>query len=115
MPKLFTHIIVSANDGAVLYRASDGMVLAARQGTIVNMGEDPQRTQQRHFLDKYSAGKFLRVAAEHDDGCESVAACQCGTFNRRSPGFVSTVDIEDRDGDSRIITGPEVVGSGTRH
>ena len=51
---------------AVLYRASDGMCIAARQATVVSCGEDKDKAIIRTFRDETFATMFLRKFADDD-------------------------------------------------
>lgn len=70
--KVHTHILnYSGKDavagGATLYRASDGMLLAARVDTAVFVGCDPRiPLRQRAFLTPEFAMTFIRRVADAD-------------------------------------------------
>ena len=51
---------------AMLYRASDGMCIAARQATVVSCGEDKDKAIIRTFRDETYATMFLRKFADDD-------------------------------------------------
>jgi hypothetical protein len=72
----YTHIIVSweSNQAEKLFRASDGMYVGERAGTIVLYGEDPNapptdphKRKGRDFIDTKSAAAFLREKATRHD------------------------------------------------
>jgi hypothetical protein len=91
-----THIIIhQGTESEILYRASDGMVIAGRSGTVVQFGENPMATEQRQFLDKSSAAAYLRKIADKDADSPAV--------------------IEDRDAERRIISPADAVGAGLRN
>ena len=105
-----SHIIYEdkASNVDSLYRSRDGISLAARVGNEVIFGEDPNpnRLQQRKFLDDSYAKMYLRTLADHDDGCKSVAECQCGAFARRSAGFAHSANIDVRNGGVKNLVQP---------
>lgn len=44
----------------LLFRFSDGMLIADRIGNLVRFGEDPKETRHRRFLNEQAAQIFLR-------------------------------------------------------
>lgn len=93
-----THVIISFKDKdtSTLARFDTGMAIASRQKTTVGFGEDPRQQQQRVFIDKASAAKFLVFLANAD-----------WTQHMIAQGYPATDEyqavIDDRDGDKRVV------------
>ena len=92
-----THIIVEfpSNDTDLLYRASDGMALACRQGLTVISGADPNpaKKDHRNFIDKTFATMYLRKLADADaeglrDGGNFVRDCASFDVRNGEPRIV---------------------------
>lgn len=64
-----THIILEypTHKSDVLFRAKDGIGIAQRKGSMVIIGEDPNRGTSRIFCDAHRASVYLREVVTRAD------------------------------------------------
>ena len=87
---------------AVLYRASDGLMIGQANDTLVQFGENPQAGQMRNFMDHKHAVTFLRKIADRDWAAENGEDPTAPDFLKRvASGYAA--NIEERDSESRVI------------
>lgn len=72
---------------SLLYRASDGMCIGARQATVVSVGEDPKEGVSRTFRDEKYAIAYLRRYADQDE---------CNQTDSVTHAIIEEVDCSDK-------------------
>jgi hypothetical protein len=103
-----THIVLTypSQETELLYRASDGMMIAEAAKCVVIFGESPNKKTSRVFLDHESAYAFLRFVAGLDASGFHPLPDYRETWAPDGPlEFAAT--IEERNQEGMIVLPPD--------